>query len=56
MVAKELPIALHDVDINEAITEMLPVVLNIAYDKDETVRETFVSELDQIIMYFYQVC
>ncbi|KAI8336174.1 armadillo-type protein [Chlamydoabsidia padenii] len=54
LVAKELPIALYEVDINEAVTEILPVVLKIAYDKDETVRETFVSELDKIIMYYYQ--
>ncbi|KAI8099944.1 armadillo-type protein [Halteromyces radiatus] len=54
LVAKELPNALYEVDTNEAISEMLPVILKIAYDEDEAVRETFVSELDKIIMYFYQ--
>jgi hypothetical protein len=55
MVAKELPIAIQDVDIKEAVTDLLPLVLDVAYDEDDTVRETFINELDKIIMYFYLV-
>ncbi|KAI9306791.1 armadillo-type protein [Cunninghamella echinulata] len=54
LIAKELPIALYDVEIDEAIDDLLPLMLNVAYDEDESVRETFVSELDKMILYFYQ--
>jgi CRISPR/Cas system-associated protein Csm6 len=55
LVAKELPIALYEVTVDEAVTELFPLIMKVAQDDDEAVRETFASELDKIILYFYQV-
>lgn len=40
---------------SEAVNYVLPMVLKIGTDPDDAVRETFVSELDRIIMYYYKV-
>ncbi|KAI8071336.1 armadillo-type protein [Gongronella butleri] len=53
LIAKELSNALYEVDVNEALQELLPLVHQIAYDDNDSVRETFAAELDKIIMYFY---
>ncbi|KAI8388520.1 armadillo-type protein [Radiomyces spectabilis] len=54
LVAKELPTIIRDIDVEEAVKYVLPMVLKIATDRDDTVRETFISELDKIIMYYYE--
>lgn len=41
--------------IPEAVELALPMVQALSKDVDDTVRETFVVELDKIIMYYYRV-
>lgn len=55
LVAKELPNTIYEISVSEAVNYVLPIVLKIGTDPDDTVRETFVSELDKIIMYYYKV-
>ncbi|KAG0170867.1 Serine/threonine-protein phosphatase 4 regulatory subunit 1 [Apophysomyces sp. BC1034] len=54
LVAKELPNTIHEISVSEAVNYVLPMVLKIGNDPDDTVRETFVSELDKIILYYYE--
>ncbi|KAF7725695.1 hypothetical protein EC973_009412 [Apophysomyces ossiformis] len=54
LVAKELPTTIHEISVSEAVNYVLPMVLKIGSDSDDTVRETFVSELDKIILYYYE--
>lgn len=53
--AKELLNALEEIGLTEAIEDVLPIVDKLAADSDETVKETFASELDRILLYFYKV-
>lgn len=53
--AKELLTALEEIGLTEAIEDVLPIVDKLAADSDETVKETFASELDRILLYFYKV-
>ncbi|KAI7878973.1 ARM repeat-containing protein [Lichtheimia hyalospora FSU 10163] len=53
LVAKELPNTIYEISVSEAVNYVLPMVLKIAIDHDDTVRESFVSELDKIIMFYY---
>jgi hypothetical protein len=53
--AKELLSALEEIGLTEAIEDVLPIVDKLATDSDETVKETFASELDRILLYFYKV-
>lgn len=39
----------------EAIEDVLPIMDKLASDNDDTVKETFASELDQTLLYFYKV-
>lgn len=39
----------------EAMEDVLPIMDKLACDTDDTVKETFASELDQILLYFYKV-
>lgn len=55
LLAKELPNALGEISLKEAIEDILPVVFNLARDSDDTVRETLANELDRILLYFYNV-
>ena len=53
--AKELPVALEEITLSEAIEDVLPIMDKLAIDTDDTVRETFAGELDQVLLYFYKV-
>lgn len=55
LLAKELPNALGEISITKAIKDIIPVMLKLACDSDDTVRETFAGELDQTLLYFYKV-
>ncbi|KAI8997783.1 armadillo-type protein [Pilobolus umbonatus] len=54
LLAKELNIALEDMNPSEAIEIVVPIMENLAADVDDTVRETFAGELDRILLYFYK--
>ncbi|CAO3655028.1 unnamed protein product [Mucor hiemalis] len=54
MLAKELSIALEEISLTEAIEDVLPIMDKLAADSDDTVKETFASELDQTLLYFYK--
>jgi hypothetical protein len=53
--AKELSSALEEISLTEAIEDVLPIMDKLASDIDDTVKETFASELDQTLLYFYKV-
>ncbi|KAI8148941.1 armadillo-type protein [Fennellomyces sp. T-0311] len=53
LVAKELSNTIYEISVSEAVNYVLPMVLKIGTDPDDTVRETFVNELDKIIMFYY---
>jgi serine/threonine-protein phosphatase 4 regulatory subunit 1 len=53
--AKELSSALDEISLTEAIEDVLPIMDKLASDIDDTVKETFASELDQTLLYFYKV-
>lgn len=55
LVAKELPSALVELGIEEALEKVIPIMDKLASDPDDTVRETFASELDQTLLFFYKV-
>lgn len=54
MLAKELSIALEEISLTEAVEDVLPIMDKLAADSDDTVKETFASELDQTLLYFYK--
>ncbi|KAI8384178.1 armadillo-type protein [Blakeslea trispora] len=54
LLAKELPVALEEITLSEAIDDVLPIIDKLALDTDDTVRETFAGELDQVLLYFYK--
>ncbi|KAI9275586.1 armadillo-type protein [Phascolomyces articulosus] len=53
LVAKELSNTIYEISVSEAVNYVLPMVLKICADPDDTVRETIISEFDKIIMYYY---
>ncbi|RCI04857.1 hypothetical protein CU098_012459 [Rhizopus stolonifer] len=55
LLAKELPRALEEITLSEAVEDVLPIMNRLAADNDDTVKETFASELDQALLYFYKV-
>ncbi|KAG2236492.1 hypothetical protein INT48_003283, partial [Thamnidium elegans] len=54
LLAKELSSALEEISLSEAIEDVLPIMDKLASDPDDTVKETFASELDQTLLYFYK--
>jgi hypothetical protein len=55
LVARELPITLENMSLYEAVDIALPMLHTLGNDVEDSVRETFVVELDKIIMYYYRV-
>ncbi|KAG2175386.1 hypothetical protein INT43_001033, partial [Umbelopsis isabellina] len=54
LVARELPISLENMTLHEAVDIALPMLYTLGNDVEDSVRETFVVELDKIIMYYYR--
>lgn len=55
LVARELPISLENMTLDEAVNLALPMLQMLGNDVEDSVRESFVVELDKIIMYYYRV-
>lgn len=55
LLAKELPNALEELGTEASVQHVIPIMEKLSSDSDDTVRETFSSELDQILLYFYKV-
>ncbi|KAI7849453.1 armadillo-type protein [Circinella umbellata] len=53
LVAKELSNTIYEISVPEAVNYILPMILKICTDPDDTVRETIISEFDKIMMYYY---
>ncbi|KAG1175286.1 hypothetical protein G6F70_000884 [Rhizopus microsporus] len=54
LLAKELPNALEELGTEASVQHVIPIMEKLSSDSDDTVRETFSSELDQILLYFYK--
>ncbi|CAG8495067.1 11790_t:CDS:10, partial [Scutellospora calospora] len=55
-IAKELPSLIKDVEINEAVEYVLPLMNSLGTDPEDHVREAFTPELDKIIWFYYSHC
>ncbi|CAO3671906.1 unnamed protein product [Umbelopsis vinacea] len=54
LVARELPLSLETMSLQESVHMALPMLQALGNDVEDSVRETFVVELDKIIMYYYR--
>ncbi|KAG0379838.1 Serine/threonine-protein phosphatase 4 regulatory subunit 1 [Mortierella sp. AD032] len=52
--ARELPPLLHQMNTLQAIIHVIPIIRNFSLDPMDTVRESLASQLDKIVLYFYQ--
>lgn len=53
--ARELPTLLVQMNTRQAIVQVIPIIRNFSLDPMDTVRESLASQLDKIVLYFYQV-
>ncbi|KAF9900128.1 Serine/threonine-protein phosphatase 4 regulatory subunit 1 [Linnemannia zychae] len=52
--ARELPPLLHQMNTRQAIIHVIPIIRNFSLDPMDTVRESLASQLDKIVLHFYQ--
>ncbi|ORZ29060.1 armadillo-type protein [Lobosporangium transversale] len=52
--AREVVTLLPSMDIGDAISSIVPIVRELSADSQESVRESLASQLDKIVLYFYQ--
>ncbi|CAJ0837302.1 17544_t:CDS:10 [Entrophospora sp. SA101] len=52
-IARELPTLIRDVEISEAVEYVLPLMNSLGTDPEDHVKETFATELDDIIWFYY---
>ncbi|KAF9094108.1 Serine/threonine-protein phosphatase 4 regulatory subunit 1, partial [Mortierella sp. AM989] len=52
--AREVATLLPVMDISDAITHIIPIVHQFSADPQESVRESLASQLDKIVLYFFQ--
>ncbi|CAJ0919630.1 12415_t:CDS:10 [Entrophospora sp. SA101] len=55
-IARELPTLIRDVEISEAVEYVLPLMNSLGTDPEDHVKETFATELDDIIWFYYSHC
>ena len=53
--AREMPTLLVQMNTRQAIVQVIPIIRNFSLDPMDTVRESLASQLDKIVLYFYQV-
>ncbi|OZJ02697.1 hypothetical protein BZG36_04600 [Bifiguratus adelaidae] len=54
--ARELSGMLQAVSVSDAIEIVIPLINGLAVDNDDSVRESFVTDLDKIILWYYEHC
>ncbi|KAF9142982.1 hypothetical protein BGX30_001644 [Mortierella sp. GBA39] len=52
--ARELPTLLIQMNTRQAIVQVIPIIRNFSLDPMDTVRESLASQLDKIVLHFYQ--
>ncbi|KAF9429043.1 hypothetical protein BGZ76_001928 [Entomortierella beljakovae] len=52
--AREVITLLPSMDINDAITYIIPIIRDFSVDPQESVRESLASQLDKIILFFFE--
>ncbi|KAF9549628.1 hypothetical protein EC957_003164 [Mortierella hygrophila] len=52
--ARELPTLLSQMNTRQAIVQVIPIIRNFSLDPMDTVRESLASQLDKIVLHFYQ--
>ncbi|KAF9157401.1 Serine/threonine-protein phosphatase 4 regulatory subunit 1 [Actinomortierella ambigua] len=52
--AREFILLLSQMEVVEAITNVIPILRDLSLDSQDVVRETLAGELDKIILYFFQ--
>ncbi|ORX97981.1 ARM repeat-containing protein [Basidiobolus meristosporus CBS 931.73] len=53
-IAQELPDLVREIEAQEAIEYVIPLLYELGSDDEDKVREIFAENLDQVLLYFYQ--
>lgn len=52
---RELSNTIHEVSLADAVEKILPVIMQLSKDTDDSVKEALAGELDKIIYFYYEV-
>lgn len=55
VVTRELSNTIHEVSLADAVEKILPVIMQLSKDTDDSVKEALAGELDKIIYFYYEV-
>ncbi|KAI8068870.1 armadillo-type protein [Thamnidium elegans] len=54
VVTRELSNTIHDISLLDAVNIVLPIIIQLGKDQDDTVKEALAGELDKIIYFYYE--
>lgn len=52
---RELSNIIHDITLLDAVNIVLPIIMQLGKDQDDSVKEALAGELDKIIYFYYEV-
>lgn len=55
VVTRELSNTIHDISLLDAVNIVLPIIIQLGKDQDDSVKEALAGELDKIIYFYYEV-
>ncbi|GAA5815755.1 hypothetical protein MFLAVUS_009270 [Mucor flavus] len=54
VVTRELSNTIHDISLLDAVNIVLPIIIQLGKDQDDSVKEALAGELDKIIYFYYE--
>ena len=55
MVTRDILALIHEISVQDAVHVVLPIIVQLAKDTEDSVKEALAGELDKIMYYYYEV-
>lgn len=55
VVTRDISTIIHEISVQDAVHTVLPVIIQLAKDTEDSVKEALAGELDKIMYYYFEV-
>lgn len=55
VVTRDISTIIHEISVQDAVHIVLPIIIQLAKDTEDSVKEALAGELDKIMYYYFEV-
>lgn len=55
VVTRDISTIIHEISVQDAVQTVLPIIIQLAKDTEDSVKEALAGELDKIMYYYFEV-